>query len=140
MKLSAEHFAELAASFGAREATETKHNRRRAARLELDASVNVRLVDCDRTPNAFNVTVLDFSSRGMAALLPRSVNPGQQIVADIPRKTGGTVSLLCTVVHCVPRDEQFKIGVEFTCVLKGPIAAPHPDAEAIKRIRQSVLQ
>ena len=117
MKLSAEQFKELSASFGAA-VTADDHERRRTARIELQARVSVTPIVGQRRGASKDVTVCDFSPRGMSFLNDAAMNHDDQFVAHIPRRGGGTVDLLCTVLHVrTITEKQHRIGVEFTCSL-----------------------
>lgn len=140
MRLSAEQFAELAASFEGYAETETEE-RRRAPRLELQTRIRITPTEFgDRLPPV-DVTVCDFSARGIAFLQPTPMQPGQQFVTTLPRKHGGSVELLCTVAHCTQVSNQLhRIGAEFTCTLSP--ASPQPseaDVQEMARIRKSML-
>jgi hypothetical protein len=141
MKLSAEQFAELAATFNAKESP-TEHDRRRAARMELQARVKIMPIHGGAKLNAMYVMVSDFSARGIAFLHSASMSAGQQFITELPRKGGGNVELLCTVMHCEPVGHNaFTIGAEFTCALNpGAKHIPSDDARAVKRIRESLLE
>ena len=67
---------------------------------------------------------------------------GQQFVAELPRSTGGSIELLCTVAHCSPIGHNaFRVGAEFTCSLQtNPKHVPQEDANELKRIRESMLK
>lgn len=144
MKLSAEQFADLASSFPGYSAEEhAKHERRRAARLELRSRVNVRILNAagaQQPPVAW--TVNNFSPRGLGLLVHDPLESGTQFVTELPRKSGGTVTLLCGVVHCRRiNDKLYQVGAEFTCVLHAPVerAKIHELAADVSRIRQSLL-
>ncbi|HEY1629068.1 MAG TPA: PilZ domain-containing protein [Tepidisphaeraceae bacterium] len=141
MKLSAEQFAELAASFNAKAST-TEHERRRAQRMELQANIKITPVQAGTRLNATHVMVCDFSARGIAFLHTTAMTPGQQFVAELPRNGGGVVELLCTIMHCTDvGTNAFRIGAEFTCTLQTePRHIPHDDAKELKRIRESLLK
>ncbi len=143
MKLSAEQFADLTASFKPDAQQPRQHERRRAARLALEARVIVRLLGDGKLSGPIGVGIHDFSSRGIAILHKTALVKGSQFVVELQRQSGGCVSMLCTVMHC--RQVQphcYKVGAEFTCVLaQHPGSTPAPemaDAE-LKRLRDSVL-
>jgi c-di-GMP-binding flagellar brake protein YcgR len=144
MRLSAEQFAELAASFDARQPVRT-HERRRAARLELHARLTIVPISDEQPQDPVKVAVCDFSARGIAILYHAQMVCGQQFVAHMPRKDGvGCVSLLCTVRHCHSSGpDYYRVGAEFTCVLPtGQLshADPLETAQQMKRIRESMLE
>jgi hypothetical protein len=141
MKLSAEQFAELAASFNAKAST-TEHDRRRAARMELQANIKIMPVLGEGRLGAIHVMVSDFSARGIAFLHTSAMTQGQQFVAELPRTSGGTIELLCTVMHCgTIGHNAYRVGAEFTCSLQNdPKHIPSDDANELKRIRESMLK
>jgi hypothetical protein len=143
MKLTAEQFADLAASFQPDRAATTEHERRRAARLELDAHVNIRMLVDAKPAAQTSVQIHDFSSRGIAIHYRTPLPHGSQFIVELQRQSSGCVSMLCTVMHCRQLQPNcYKIGAEFTCVLaEHPGSEPSPevvDAE-LKRIRESML-
>jgi hypothetical protein len=141
MKLSAEQFAELAATFNAKESP-TEHDRRRAARMDLQARIKIMPIYSGARLNAMYVMVSDFSARGIAFLHSAQMTAGQQFITELPRKGGGNVELLCTVMHCDPMGHNaFTVGAEFTCAL--PANAKHHagrDDIEMTRIRKSLLE
>lgn len=143
MKLSAEQFADLAASFQPAKADAPPHERRRAARLELEARVIIRVLTDGKLTGPMGVGIHDFSSRGIAILHKTPLATGSQFVVELQRQSGGCVSMLCTVMHCRQLQPRcYKIGAELTCTLsEHPGSKPSPEAaEAeLKRIRESVL-
>ncbi len=139
MKLSAEQFAELAASFNGQAST-TRHERRRAARLELQTQVKVtpHLAGAHKAP--IYVAVCDFSARGISFLYPAAMTVGQQFVTELPRKTGGFVELLCTALHSrLVSKSLFRIGAEFTCTVSGGWRPDGGDNQEMNRISRSML-
>ena len=142
MKLSAEQFADLAASFPGYAAPEGKHERRRAARLELCAHVAIRFLHDNVIALPTPVAINNFSPRGLGLLHQKQLDPGMQFVTELPRKSGGTISFLCTVMHNRKVSEGlYQIGVEFTCTLRQPVVAAPVEqiASELQRIRTSVL-
>jgi hypothetical protein len=137
MKLSAEQFADLAASFESADRTRPGKERRRAPRLELAASLPVRLLRDDKLGRAVTVPVQDFSSRGLAILYPARLDAGSRFVVQLARQSGGVAVMLCTVMHARRvGDELFKIGAEFTCQLGEHPARHAPDDEVDAHLRR----
>jgi hypothetical protein len=145
MRLTAEQFADLAASFHPeRRKGPKQHERRRAPRMELEASIALRVVQDGKLAPPLVVRVFDFSPRGLGLFHSEPIAQGTQFVVQMERQTGGYVSMLCTVMHSrAVAGERFKIGVEFTCQLGQhpgkPTSASAID-EQMKRIRESVLE
>src|SRR6188508_2661765 len=98
MKLSAEQFADLAASFAPADRARANRERRRAPRLELSASLAVRVLKDDRLGRAVTAQVTDFSSRGLAIFYPARLEPGGRFVVQLARQSGGVAVMLCTVM------------------------------------------
>src|SRR4051794_25940173 len=106
MKLSAEQFAELAASFGGNGDGAETHEKRRAARLELQARVQIVPIISGHPPPPVDVDVCDFSIRGLSFLNATAMNPGDQFITELPRQSGGRVRLLCTVANSRPAPQR----------------------------------
>lgn len=143
MRLSAEQFADLAASFQPESTRSERQERRRSARLELEARVNIRMLHDGKLGSATAVDIHDFSSRGIAIHHHTPIPSGDQFVVELERQSGGCVSMLCTVMHSRQlQPHVYKIGAEFTCVL-AEHRGRQPSSEAVdaelKRIRASVL-
>ncbi len=141
MKLSAEQFAELASTFGAK-GSPVKHDRRRANRMDLQAKLWVTPIVSGQRLEPMEVMACDFSARGFAFLNPTAIPCGMQLTTRLPRRGGGQVEFLCTVVHCEQADvNSYRIGAEFTCTLH-PAAAHTPAEEEreTQRIRESMMK
>lgn len=138
MKLSAEQFAELAASFNATP-TKGNHERRRAARMDLQARIRIHPMADGRRQDPVSVIVSNFSARGLSFINPTSIEMGTQFITALPRKGGGSVEMLCTVVHSHHAGPNaWRIGAEFTCAAPTqPVGAD--SADEMKRIRESML-
>ena len=144
MKLSAEQFAELASSFNT-QPKEQQHEKRRAPRTDLQASVRITPVVSGRQLAPISVIISDFSARGIAFVESSPMEAGQQFVLELPRREGGNVSLLCTVMHVKPCGRNaYRIVAEFTCGVQpssqSNSAHEKPDAAEVKRIRESMLR
>ena len=143
MKLSAEQFADLAASFHPDYRSPSRQERRRAPRLELASSLPVRLLKDDKLGRAVTVPVQDFSSRGLALLYPARLEPGSHFTVQLERQSGGCAVMLCTVMHSRKlNDELYKVGAEFTCQL-GEHPGKHAPADEVdaqlRRVREASL-
>lgn len=140
MRLSAEQFARLSATFGGHDASAC-HERRRAPRVQLQSQVQITFIQDGRRSAAISVTVCDYSARGISFLHDEPMHGGDQFVAMLPLKHGGMVDLLCTVANCHPiSSELVRIGAEFTCVLAPASPRDSGDqSDQITRIRDSVL-
>jgi len=136
MKLSAELFAACAASMNGNGPLPFGHERRRAARIEVNASVAVELVSSQGgVTGAPPMTgeVKDFSPRGANIILPVAIASGRQFVIKLPRGDGSVIAMLCTAMHVARTSEgACRVGAEFTCVLRedatdGSASPPPPD-------------
>jgi hypothetical protein len=141
MKLSAEQFAELASTFGA-QGSPVKHDRRRANRMELRAKMLVTPIVSGQRLAPMEVMACDFSARGFAFLNPSAISNGKQLVARLPRRSGGQIEFLCTVVHCeAVGTSTYRIGAEFTCTLQPTVVHNAADDQReMQRIRESMMQ
>jgi hypothetical protein len=144
MKLSAEQFAELAASFTSGDQASDTRERRRAARIELHARVKIIPVIAGRRLEPVLVEVYDFSARGICFLHATAMTVGDQFVTELPRQGGGRVQLLCSVANVQKvSPPAYRIGAEFICSVQ-PDARPisdegGADVREVQRIRQSML-
>lgn len=153
MKLSAKQFAELAASFASDNSC-GDNERRRAGRVGLQAQIKLSLIsDGQRLPSAL-VNLIDFSPRGLAFHYHQPLSAGQQFIIELPRESGQSIPILCTVVHCAALENtapasgsplaDYKVGAELTCALRQSElhhpAAPRANPEMLKRIQASVLE
>ena len=140
MKLSAEQFADLAASFPGYSGDRPKRERRRAARLDLHAQLTIHLLRDERASLPTTVTVTNFSPRGLALLVREPLAIGTQIVTELARQSGGQITFLCTVMHSRPvAGGMHHVGVEFTRVLWQHVAESPIEqiADALRRMRGS---
>ena len=88
------------------------------------------------------LTVNNFSPRGLGLLVHDALPAGTQFLTELPRKSGGSVALLCTVMHAREVSKGlYQIGAEFTCVLHAPPARAQIEqlAQDVSRIRSSML-
>jgi hypothetical protein len=141
MRLSAEQFAEFVSVLDNLKSPAAHHDKRRSARMELQAQVPISLISDDEPAKACVVCVRDFSARGIAILHENALPIGQQFILELRRLKGRSISLLCTIVHSrTLGDGKFSIGAEFTCVLQNPPAAPvEENPKELTRIQKSVL-
>jgi hypothetical protein len=72
-----------------------------------------------------------------------TMEQGRQFITEFPRKSGGVVEVLCTVIHCVPvGNNVWRSGAEFTCQLprNQPDISIQKENEQARRIRESMLK
>jgi len=141
MKLSAEQFAELASTFNG-VASSGKFDRRRANRMDLNARIKITPIASGQRMEEMNVMACDFSARGVAFLNNTALPAGAQFITELPRRSGGTVQFLCTIMHSeAVGGSMFRIGSEFTCTLQpAPQTSAADDQREMKRIRESMLR
>ena len=141
MKLSAEQFAELASTFSA-QGSPVRHDRRRANRMDLRAKVRMTPIVSGQRLASSDVMACDFSARGIAFLLPNQLQSGVQFITHLPRRSGGIVELLCTVMHCEQlKGNLYRIGAEFTCTIQQQDRLDqHSEHVERERIRESMLR
>jgi hypothetical protein len=143
MRLSAEQFAELTASFSGQQSS--RHERRRAARMELQAKMKITPIVAGKRGVSSFAALCDFSARGLCILQSEAMESGQQFITEMPRKSGGNIELLCTAMHSRSiTPSLYRIGAEFTCTLSTaqsfPSSAAKPDSnDEMSRIRDSML-
>jgi hypothetical protein len=138
MRLSAEQFAELVAMLQDRRGKAYPGEKRRSARVSVQARISIELISAEQRQPSYSVNVRDISSRGIAILHPTPLLSGQQFVCSLSRHRGGSLQLLCTVTNSrrLPGGE-YHVGAEFTCTVGGASRADQSAIEA--RIRNSVL-
>ena len=138
MRLTAEQFAHLASTFGATAVESGPRERRRAARIQLDAKLRIRT---DDTPGTHEVTACDYSALGISILRSCAMNVGDQFVTYLPIKHGGQTALLCTVASCKPdADALFRIGAEFICVVQpGDSPSDRASSEQARKLSKSLF-
>jgi hypothetical protein len=141
MRLSAEQFAEFVSVLdNLKSPAAAQHDKRRSARMELQAQVPITFISDDQPAQPCVVCVRDFSSRGIAILYDTALAIGQQFIVELRRLKGRSISLLCTIVHSRPMDDgRFNIGAEFTCVLQNPACEIATNANELSRIQKSML-
>jgi hypothetical protein len=141
MRLSAEQFAELVSVLDNLKSPAADQEKRRSARMELQAQVPISFISDDEPAKPCVVAVRDFSSRGIAILYDTPLAIGQQFIVELRRLKGRSISLLCTIVHSRPTpDGKHSIGAEFTCVLQNPSASRiDENPNELSRIRKSVI-
>ena len=147
MHLSADQFAEIVAHLLAEgpgaPGGGTGGDKRRAKRVALEHRATIVPYDDGVAGDGVGVDVRDFSPRGIRFLHSQRLVRGAQFVLALPQRTGGPLSILCTVVHCgVTPEGPFSTGAEFTCALRDrPPAEPTTAGgqHLAERIRRSIL-
>lgn len=140
MKLSAEQFAELEATFKP-QGSPRRLDRRRANRTDLRARIRITPIAAGEQLESFEVMVCDFSARGIAFLHSTPMVDSDQFITQLPRRSGGSVQLLCTVMHCVEISaDEFRIGADFTSTT--PVTGQEDGTSTIgtRRTKESMLR
>ncbi len=148
IQLVAQDYAEIVAAL--RQAGEAKgQERRRSARMEVQAPVQVFPYHDGQLDAAFTSLTRDISFKGIGLLQGRPLARDSQFVIHLPRDgVEAPLKLLCSVMYCRElADGLFNVGASFQSIYKpGSPAASHPPAVAIPpsteemdRIRQSIL-
>jgi hypothetical protein len=111
--------------------------------MDLQARIKITPVTAGKSQGALAVTICDFSARGISFVDETRMEIGQQFILELPRREGGPVSLLCTVMHVKPvGNDIHRMGAEFTCGVQS--SAQHKDTSSsespeARRIRASML-
>lgn len=145
MQLVAQDYAEILAALQA--ATNTKgHERRNAARMEVQAQITVQPFCDGKLEKAFTCLTRDLSFRGIGLLQGRQSASGTQFIVHLPRRsTDIPLKFICTVMYCRElADGLFNIGASFNGFYDpdapSPGATPRSNADIeLDRIRQSIL-
>jgi two-component system, cell cycle response regulator len=103
-------------------------NRRRAARMRRDGRITV--IPCERgvLGTRTQVHLRDLSTCGLGFSATSAMKEGSQFVVELPAVTGGTKTLLYTVVRCRAEARGgFDIGAELTAILT-PVSSPEANS------------
>jgi hypothetical protein len=146
IQLVAQDYGDILAAL--QSATDTKgHERRTAARMEVQAQVKVMPYRDGKTDKPFTSLTRDLSFKGIGLLQGRQSARGSQFVIELPRRNGESLAMLCTVMFCRElADGVFNIGASFNGVYdpNGPAAelkrrSSGGGESELDRIRQSIL-
>src|SRR5690349_10733385 len=105
MRLSAEQFAEFVSVLDNLKSPAAQQDKRRSARMELQAQVPIAFISDDEPARPAVVCIRAFSARGIAILHDHALPMGQQFIVELRRLKGRSISLLCTIVHSRPLAE-----------------------------------
>ena len=121
---------------------ESRTEHRRAKRTAQRTRTQIFPCSEGRIGHPVAVQLQDFSDRGLSFHAKWKMSVGDQFVFRLPRADGGAATpVLCTVAYCRrSSDTEFRVGAEFTCVIRpgNDRIEPATDAE-VRRIGQSVL-
>jgi len=100
------------------------HDRRRAPRIRRDADVTILMCADGAVGESVVVRLQDVSARGLGFARERPMPPGTPFIFRVPRGDAPPITLLYTVVRCLPQGGgKFQIGAELQCVMKDQAAA-----------------
>ena len=113
MELSVDDFSKLVQNLRGQPPAE--HDRRKATRYEMQATVTVAPVADGRVGTAFNDLTRDISVTGLGLLQSVPVAREQDLLVRLPRADGKRPwYIVCRVMHCRPvAHGLFGIGMEF---------------------------
>ena len=114
---------------------------RRTPRIEYRAKAQIYPCVNGQLSRPVEVQLQDFSHRGLCFHYKSQLNRGEQFLFKLPRADGGSTSVLCTVAHCRrSSDQEYRIGVEFTCIVRTEGTCIVPPSGDVERIRKSILE
>ena len=142
MQLVAQDYGEILAALQA--ANDTKgHERRTAARMEVQAQVKVMPFRDGKPGKPFTCLTRDLSFKGIGLLQSKQSPRGSQFVIELPRRDADApLSLLCMVMFCRELAEGlYNVGASFNEVYdpNAPAKRKSPGESELDRIRQSIL-
>ncbi|HEY8666516.1 MAG TPA: PilZ domain-containing protein [Tepidisphaeraceae bacterium] len=116
MNLSAEEIAQMIEAVNT--PRHARADKRRAPRVDHAGQVLIQRFADGRPLPAETVEIRDVSQRGICIVCRSAMEPAEQFVLALPRKSQTPVHFLSTVIHCEPMTNAFfRIGAEFTCTL-----------------------
>jgi len=117
MLLTAGQFKEMIASL---RAPSSKGDRRKSARLQVQASTLIAPLTANGHEEGFTVLAKDISLEGVGLLSSVALKAGQQILIHLAKEKGETAYVVCTVMHCSEiSDGVYSHGVKFEKLIKG---------------------
>ncbi|HEV2295194.1 MAG TPA: HDOD domain-containing protein [Tepidisphaeraceae bacterium] len=113
---------------------EENSDRRRAPRIKRNKDVVILPCSDGVVKGTIPVRLQDVSARGVGFLHTEPMEKGSQFIFRVPRTDTVPITLLYTVVRCVPTaDGKFTIGGSLECVLREDgVAQPITEAPDIK--------
>ncbi|HEX3356398.1 MAG TPA: PilZ domain-containing protein [Tepidisphaeraceae bacterium] len=142
MKLGIRDFADVIAVLKGPGGNISASEKRRAARIEVSAKINIHLFEGSKIARSFSALSRDISLTGIGLLQTVALNPNQSgVVIALPRQHS-PLFVYCTVMQCRPlADGLLVVGLDF-CEL-----ASKETADAIlgdgkrehSRIQESIL-
>ena len=141
MKLALRDFADVIDALKGPGENTSASEKRRAARMTVNAKVNVHLLDNNKVAKTFSALTRDISLTGVGLLQSVALSSNQNVILALPRSKG-PLFVICIVMHCRPlADGLLAVGLEFA-----EMASPETTAllnndgtRETARIRESVL-
>jgi hypothetical protein len=136
--LSAEQLSEIVAAY----ADSKMQRNRRAPRVQHTGRTTIYHLARSPSDMALPVQMRDVSARGCSFTAKAKLPRDSHFIIRFSRRDKPPVSILCTVMHCRPAGDQYRIGAEFTCQVDIQRAAKlaEQSGEELKRIRSSILE
>lgn len=116
--------------------------KRRATRMQVQAKVLVGRVVDGKLVQSFSSLTKDISLHGVGLIQGLVVDPGQELILNLPRTKGLPVYVRARICHCRDLAEGlFSVGAEFVATVSKELAdALEQSGEAeLLRIRRSIL-
>jgi len=141
MKLPLRDFADVISPIKGPGQAAANAEKRGAARMTVNAKLNVYLLDNNRVAKAFSVLTRDISLTGVGLLQGVALSAKQNVILALPREKG-PLFVICTVMHCRPlADGVYGLGCEFVGQAPSSVAEKLllDESNEHDRIRKSVL-
>lgn len=142
MKLALRDFADVIQALKGPAENLSASEKRRAARMTVNAKVNVHLLDNNKLAKSFSALTRDISLTGVGLLQAVALSSTQNVVLALPRKNG-PLFVICTVMHCRPlADGVLAVGLDFAEMASKETSDLLTDGGTREhaRIRESVLR
>ena len=142
MQLVAQDYGEILAALQAAN-DEKGHERRTAARMEVQAQVKLTPYHEGKAGKSFTCLTRDLSFKGIGLLQGKQSPRGSQFLIELPRRNAeAPLTLLCSVMYCRELAEGlYNVGASFIEVYdpNTPAKRSSPGVSELDRIRQSIL-
>jgi c-di-GMP-binding flagellar brake protein YcgR len=142
MKLGIRDFADVIAALkGPGGGNISAAEKRRAARIEVSAKVNIHLVEGTKIAKTFSALARDISLTGIGVLQTTALGVNQTVVIALPRQHS-PLFVCCTVMQCRPlADGLLVVGLDFAEVASKETAdlLLNDGQRQAARIQESVL-
>lgn len=141
MYLTPEQFAELASIGTTSDTKAHRPERRRTARVGMQARVTIVLIRNGQPTRPITLVARDVSSRGINLLLPSPLPVGQQFITELSSTQGQRLRLMTRVAYCraLPGGQSYTIGAGFECTMSDSTSTADPCSDAQKRIEASMF-